>query len=1210
MIQVQCPSCQASYDVDEHRLPVDGLKMRCPKCGHSFVVKTDGTTQAASAPPPRPKKRKMTQVGLGPGLPPPTPKVSQESGAPPAADPIDDLGEIDLPAPMSSGVIADLPAPKAGSGSLDLDPFGELPTAVDLPAPKEPDDARPSGFDPFADMDLPAPMDPSVDLPAPIDSAPGGGIDLPAPMSSSPARGGSDLPALKGDLFSDEIDLPMALTDAELPAPMSLDSALPTAVGQSDLPAPRDDFSDPPIEGPDRVHGGGPIELDLPDGDDLTLDMEVDPGVHRPAPPAFGQAPAAPELPQGPGSPGPPPPPVAPPEPSLDAERVSRDSAELDLPESDDLEFSELPSLEADSEDDVQRMPHPGGEAGPAAAPAKRKRKVDIRARLSRKRPPWLMKVLAAAAGIAVVIGGGLYLGNTEYGLFGVHLVEPFLPASGDVVEVTQAIQNAEATAGIDTYSATSSGLAQLEGALADARLSRALVARKLLHESYFQLRYGHDVESAQRANDLRLHLQRRGDDAPGVHVALAAHALRQGDPTLAASEIAAAQAADSTDAYVDLVAGELALSNKQGKGAIEAFGRALQKDGSARAQWGLARGHRLVGNTDEAMAAAEATQELSPDHAAARVAVAEGLIAKGDTDAAYALVQVPAGLAPGADGKTTSVSRADRSAALSLVARIEEQRGRLGAAREMYEKAVELDASNSWAAVGAARLVLLEGGYSDALARFQTVISAEVPPGAELHPTGKPRVLVEAKLGAAEALVAMDKAGEAKNLLSDLRTEEPVNADVEIWQGKIADAMGDSQEAVRHLRNAITLEPKGFRGYMALAQHYKATKRPGEAVGVLVEAQQNVEITAEVRRLLGEAELDRNRIDEAIKEYEAALEMEPRDSSAQFGLAVAYRRKAALDEAAAALARVEELDAGYPGLPLEKGRLAEANGDLAGAVASYRAALEKTPDDAALRSRLGAVLAMTGELDEAEAVLKAVLVDQPYSAEAEHYLGRVDLDRGDVVSARQHFLQATRLEPQSGVYRLYVAWAALDSGEWTTALRDLNATLKLDPTLGDAYWLRARIRIRAGQVRDALADLQKAIALNPSRTEAWAAIGEAHYQLGQMNQAIAAFEKALEAKPEDGYWWYRLGRLQLDVGQRDTALASLAKAAELGDTSGERPAWLADAYRLRGDVYYAQRERREAVVNYGRYLELSTPDAIDRPDVQAKLRQIGAVAE
>ena len=118
--------------------------------------------------------------------------------------------------------------------------------------------------------------------------------------------------------------------------------------------------------------------------------------------------------------------------------------------------------------------------------------------------------------------------------------------------------------------------------------------------------------------------------------------------------------------------------------------------------------------------------------------------------------------------------------------------------------------------------------------------------------------------------------------------------------------------------------------------------------------------------------------------------------------------------------------------------------------------------------------------------------------------------------------------------------------------------------------------------------------------------MGECHYQLGQMKEAIADFEKAVAGDPERGYWWYRLGRLQLDEGQRARALASLTSATSLGDEDPSGKAWVADAHRLRGDIYYAQNKRQDAVIEYGRYLELAGRDAIDRADVEAKLRKIG----
>jgi len=1183
MIKVSCPSCNAAYDVDEKRLPTNGLRMRCPKCEESFQVHRDGSTAktggGASPASLKPPRRKPTQVGLGPNMPPPAPPARAAAPKTPPSELPMPAEEVDLPTPFEGAGYADLPAPKPGGRSLDFDPFA-APGIADLPAPKTKSEPSPSGFDPFADMDLPAPFEApgGTDLPAPMKGRGSSEVDLPTPMRGGQAR------AL--DPLGEEVDLPMALTDAELPKPMresnvpepiSFESDLPMGRGEQDLPVARPDFADVELDGPARMHGGGPIELDLPDGDDLDLDLELDTDIDPPA-----QQPA-------------PPPPLGQPFGAPSPSPMSRDSAELDLPASDELEFSELP----DAGDGVHRMPHPGG-ARPevSMAPDAPKR------RLALKRPQWLMKLVAVLAAVVVIVGAGFYSGTTKYGLFGMHLVEPFLPASGDEVVVTQAIESAELAAAADTYGATRLVLAQLAAERRDAGLNRSLVARSLLHESYYQIRFGRDAESDSVADELRLHLQRRGDEAPRIHVALAADALRNADTATAMAEITLAAQEDPTDTYVDLVLGEIALRKREGQTAVDAFTRALQKHDSARAQWGLSRAYRVLGKREPSVAAAKATLKASPNHAGARIAVAEQQVLDGEIEEADALLQAPAGLEP-VEGVTLQVARSEKSAALGLIAQIEEQRGRLGAAREMFEKAIELDTSNTEAALGAARLVLLEGVYQDALARFQTVLGSEVAPGAPVDSTGKPRVIVDAKLGAAEALLAMDKAEDAKKLLADLQTPEPVNAKVEIWQGKVAAALGESKEAVRHFRNAITLDPSAIGAYMALAIHYADTRRPGEAVAVLVEAQKNVDITAEVRRLLGWAELQRGRLDEAIEQFAAALQMEPRDSSAEFGLAEAYRRKRMFPEAAASLAKVEEFDAKFPGLLLEKGRLAEAQGDMEGAIAGYRAALAESPDDAALKSRLGAALVLRGELAEAEALLRDVLKVQPYSAEAEHFLGRIELRRGQVESSRQGFERAARLAPDNGTYRMYVAWAALESNEMTTALRDLDAALKLDPNLGDAYWLRARIRIQAGTVRDALIDLQRALELNPSRVEAWAAMGECHYQLGQVKEAINDFEQAVAGQPDNAYWWYRLGRLQLDEGMRQKAFASFSTSVSLGDEAPKKHGWLADSHRLIGDIYYDQGKRQDAIVEYGRYLELADRDAIDRVDVENKLRKM-----
>src|SRR4249920_2748597 len=71
MLKIECESCKAPYQIDERRIPPTGLKMRCPRCGHSFVVKNPS---APAAPPP----------AAAPAPPPPAPAVAMPPKAPPA----------------------------------------------------------------------------------------------------------------------------------------------------------------------------------------------------------------------------------------------------------------------------------------------------------------------------------------------------------------------------------------------------------------------------------------------------------------------------------------------------------------------------------------------------------------------------------------------------------------------------------------------------------------------------------------------------------------------------------------------------------------------------------------------------------------------------------------------------------------------------------------------------------------------------------------------------------------------------------------------------------------------------------------------------------------------------------------------------------------------------------------------------------------------
>src|SRR5258706_416368 len=166
MLKVECESCKSPYQVDERRVPPTGLKMRCPKCGASFVVNVPAKDAGAELPavarpkaqPPQPSKpllqgadlpaslgaRAPARPGAPVGAAPPA--VAAKPAAPPPA--AEASLEEDLPAVLSAGLPTLSAALPARSGS----PFGasassasgahdfgiELPSpAGNLPSPKK-----------------------------------------------------------------------------------------------------------------------------------------------------------------------------------------------------------------------------------------------------------------------------------------------------------------------------------------------------------------------------------------------------------------------------------------------------------------------------------------------------------------------------------------------------------------------------------------------------------------------------------------------------------------------------------------------------------------------------------------------------------------------------------------------------------------------------------------------------------------------------------------------------------------------------------------------------------------------------------------------------------------------------------------------------------------------------------------------------------------
>lgn len=194
-------------------------------------------------------------------------------------------------------------------------------------------------------------------------------------------------------------------------------------------------------------------------------------------------------------------------------------------------------------------------------------------------------------------------------------------------------------------------------------------------------------------------------------------------------------------------------------------------------------------------------------------------------------------------------------------------------------------------------------------------------------------------------------------------------------------------------------------------------------------------------------------RFDEAEKEYQATLRIDPSYMKVYVNMASLLMSKSKLDEAKKYYDRAIQLDpnsgevhAGYAYLLERLGRADEAR-------AEYENAIRFTPKKSAARLfyTYGAFLDKRGELDAAIAQYQSALEVDPNLADAHSELATALLTKGDSQKAEAHYLEAARLDPKRADTHSNLGSLLLREGKTSQAIIQYEEALRIDPTLTEA---------------------------------------------------------------------------------------------------------------------------------------------------------------
>ncbi len=1190
MLKVDCESCKAPYQVDGRRVPPAGLKMRCPKCGHTFLVldpeKAGGDASAESTDLPSP-----TMVGLAPNAAsapaPAVPPVRRSTESFPGLDDLDLpslVGEARAPAgnkaraakppplpPKPAPRPAEVPELPSIAAGLPIGSGTGLPTAVG------------AGGIPGLPTAVGAGGIPGLPTAVGAGGVPGlptavglGGAGLPMPQTHS------GLPVTKGESGGfGEIALPSVQNELSLSlggpiggAPSGSTAAFGTSEGPSGPPSALDLGVIPPFIG-DSIrlsmrdslsYGEAEIPRDdaastqagvgaLPGGSSLpdaglrgaTAILPADGlGSRRPSTMGFREV----DLGEGsesatPGGPA----------PATSAGAFLYQEASLDAKPT-----PQAPQVSA-AVRDAQRMYRPASKAP---------------------------KVIGAA--LAVLIAGGAVLQLTPLGAFGHVWIGDKLHAGEDLKIAIAKADDARTKLGEDSYSVATQVADDLMAARKASSRSKPLAAYAAFVEFMNQIRFGGDPTRSAKVSTLLAEIPAEAP-VPFAAAARAAQAAQAGDWEKARAALDTATTKETNEGIQTellLLKGELALSQRDAAAAVAAFSSADSRASSPRTAFGLARAHVMARALPKARDVVDAALKKAPSHAGL-LTLRAFLIWELERDHAKA-EQVLSALLE--QSKRRTLGSTEVSFAFATRGSIALSRERIGDARVAFDNAVKADPRNVGALVGQGEVLFADGRFTEALTRFDEA-------------AGKEPANTAAIVGSAKSKIALERLADAKTQLAAARKQAPKDMGIALWLARAEDALGNRKAADDLFSMAVDLadasNPDAAQAYASHAKFLAMQGKLAEAAAKLESARTKLPDTPALQRAFGDVAVAQGQFAQAVEFFKAALAKNPNDLSGRLSLGVTYRRMHKLELAAKTFDEIEAIDKDYSSLALERGLLLEEAGDIKKALEQFEGASKRAPNDLDLKLRVGAAYVAIGDIERALPLLLAVKEQRPNSAEANHYVGRAYLQRGNVDSAQaMRFLQrAVALDPNKAEYHLYVAWAANEATpvQLGLARSHIDRALQLDNLLADGYWQRGVLLRKEGQVNDAIKDLKRALELKPTRFEAHAALAEAYEDRNEVGPAMVEWQSAIAGNAKPAYWRWKFGKLLADKGAILDAAKHLSYAVEQASEMKPRPGWLGPAAFEAAEVLKKTGQKKAACDDYAIYLELAPPSDPDRRD-------------
>ncbi|AWV90232.1 tetratricopeptide repeat protein [Bradymonas sediminis] len=373
--------------------------------------------------------------------------------------------------------------------------------------------------------------------------------------------------------------------------------------------------------------------------------------------------------------------------------------------------------------------------------------------------------------------------------------------------------------------------------------------------------------------------------------------------------------------------------------------------------------------------------------------------------------------------------------------------------------------------------------------------------------------------------------------------------------QGMIHVARQESDEAIKALTTALSIDVSRSDTIQALAEQYMSAEKYQEALNFFTTNKNLGAENPDVMLGIVRAYMGLEKWNDATEQLQRGAKLFPEDARFPLYLGRLHRDRLAYFDAQKALTQALKIDASLLSAHAALAQLIWITDKDLEAAQKHIKAVEAEPEriDAAVGTEVAKFYEMSKQRDLAEQRYAATLKRHPNYWPARLALARMYLDTQENEKALELLERAKAEGVKDLRLSAYLADAYRQSRHFAKAVDQINAVVAEHADNPHYIFIRGRIYFDQGNFDNAREDFIKAYELDTRFHDAYFYLGRTDFAQQDYAQAMKVFRHVLDYKPENGEYRYWMGRSYEAEKRLTSALDEYRKVTVVDPAFGQK---------------------------------------------------------